>query len=848
MRILLVEDNADHRELMRLALTGHNLTWQIEGVVSGEEVLRCLAEGEGYDVVFLDYSLPGRDGLEVLEEIRRGEVPPPVVMVTGRGDEQVAVGAMKGGAYDYVVKVEGYLQRLPVLAQRAMEAYQFALKRKQAEQALSESEQRYRNLVEYAPDVIYTLAPDGTITSLNPAFERITGWSRSEWLNKQFAPILHPDDLSRGLEFFQRIMKGEKITPFELRALRKSGDYLVAEFVVTPQTQNGSVIGILGIARDITERKQAEEALRESEERYHSFFDNSIDAVMLTAPNGTILAANSEACHMFGYTEEELRRVGRNGIVDTSDPRLLIALEERTRTGKFKGELIQIRKDGTKFPTEISTAIFKDKDGHFKTSMIIRDITEHKQAEEALKESESRFRSIIESSKDGIIFFDGKTRKILFGNGTMAELLGYSKEGLVGRSIPSLHPPEDWESIEQEFQKHVRGEISISTGIPVLRSDGSVFYADISSSLIPLDGIFYFSAFFRDITERKRAEEALCESEERLRAMFEHMSSGVAVYKAHEEGQDFVFKDFNPAAERITRITREQAVGHRLLGLFPYMDRSGLLDALRRVWRTGQSEHLSPFYYKDTIREGWRENRIYKLPSGEVVAIFDDITERKQMEEVLRRSEEEAKRLAQESAIMADIGRIISSSLNIEEVYEYFAEEVQKLIPFDSIAINMINHKEGTVTVPYVSKITVPRCQPGDVLPLLGSVTGELMRTRSGLIIQTENRNELQTRFPTLLTAFDVGLRTVIAVPLISKDRVIGAIHFRSAKSNAYSEHDLKLAESISSQIAGAIANAQLFIEHYNGPQNLDSVISYTWEIKGGGPSGTNAKEVSAFI
>jgi len=510
--------------------------------------------------------------------------------------------------------------------------------------------------------------------------------------------------------------------------------------------------------------------------------------------------------------------------------------------------LIQIRKDGTKFPTEISTAIFKDKDGHFKTSMIIRDITEHKQAEEALKESESRFRSIIESSKDGIIFFDGKTRKILFGNGTMAELLGYSKEGLVGRSIPSLHPPEDWESIEQEFQKHVRGEISISTGIPVLRSDGSVFYADISSSLIPLDGIFYFSAFFRDITERKRAEEALCESEERLRAMFEHMSSGVAVYKAHEEGQDFVFKDFNPAAERITRITREQAVGHRLLGLFPYMDRSGLLDALRRVWRTGQSEHLSPFYYKDTIREGWRENRIYKLPSGEVVAIFDDITERKQMEEVLRRSEEEAKRLAQESAIMADIGRIISSSLNIEEVYEYFAEEVQKLIPFDSIAINMINHKEGTVTVPYVSKITVPRCQPGDVLPLLGSVTGELMRTRSGLIIQTENRNELQTRFPTLLTAFDVGLRTVIAVPLISKDRVIGAIHFRSAKSNAYSEHDLKLAESISSQIAGAIANAQLFIEHYNGPQNLDSVISYTWEIKGGGPSGTNAKEVSAFI
>jgi len=126
MRILLVEDNADHRELMRLALTGHNLTWQIEGVVSGEEALRCLAEGESYDVMFLDYSLPGRDGLEVLEEIRRGEVPPPVVMVTGRGDEQVAVKAVKSGAYDYVVKAEGYLQRLPVVAQRAAEANRVA--------------------------------------------------------------------------------------------------------------------------------------------------------------------------------------------------------------------------------------------------------------------------------------------------------------------------------------------------------------------------------------------------------------------------------------------------------------------------------------------------------------------------------------------------------------------------------------------------------------------------------------------------------------------------------------------------------------------------------------------------
>ena len=139
MRILLVEDNADHRELMSLTLMGHDATWQVEEVASGGEALRCLAEGEAYDLVFLDYSLPERDGLEVLEEIQRGEAPPPVVMVTGLGDEEVAVEAMKGGAYDYVVKGTGYLQPLPAVAQWAVEAHQLAVERQRAEEEFRRS-------------------------------------------------------------------------------------------------------------------------------------------------------------------------------------------------------------------------------------------------------------------------------------------------------------------------------------------------------------------------------------------------------------------------------------------------------------------------------------------------------------------------------------------------------------------------------------------------------------------------------------------------------------------------------------------------------------------------------------
>ena len=202
-------------------------------------------------------------------------------------------------------------------------------------------------------------------------------------------------------------------------------------------------------------------------------------------------------------------------------------------------------------------------------------------------------------------------------------------------------------------------------------------------------------------------------------------------------------------------------------------------------------------------------------------AMQAEITERKRTEETLRRSEETAKRMAQENAIMAGIGRIISSSLNIEDVYEQFAREVHKLIPFDGIAINIINHKEGTVTVPYVAGINVPGCHPRDTFSLEGSVTGEVANKRSGLIIQMSDRNKLPGRFHTLLTAFDTGLRSVMAVPLISKDRVIGAIHFRSIKAKVYSDQDLKLAESIASQIGGAIANTQLFTEHKQAEEAL---------------------------
>ena len=264
MRILLVEDNVDHRELMSLALTGHDSTWEVETVGSGEEALRLLLGGAVFDLVFLDYSLPGRDGLEVLEEIRRGEAPPPVVMVTGLGNERVAVKAMRDGAYDYVVKGEDYLQRLPVAARHALEARQLAVERKLAEEALRKSESLLKEAQHLAHIGHWELdCMDGTVTWSEGIF-RIFGLDPLEGvppLEIRWG-IVHPDDRNIVQNVIAGALKEGTSFDIEFHALHSDGTiHWINSKGHAHKDAKGYVSRIFGTEQDITERKGAEDEL-----------------------------------------------------------------------------------------------------------------------------------------------------------------------------------------------------------------------------------------------------------------------------------------------------------------------------------------------------------------------------------------------------------------------------------------------------------------------------------------------------------------------------------------------------------------------------------------------------------
>ena len=189
-----------------------------------------------------------------------------------------------------------------------------------------------------------------------------------------------------------------------------------------------------------------------------------------------------------------------------------------------------------------------------------------------------------------------------------------------------------------------------------------------------------------------------------------------------------------------------------------------------------------------------------------------EIAERKRVEGALRESEEAQREQAKERAVLAEIGRIISSSLDIDEVYEPFVEEVRKLIPSERIGISTIDLGKGELTVAYVEGIYVQARRRGTVIPLAGTVGEEIARTRSGLLIQPQDRAEVTARFR-LLPHFDAGIRSFLSAPLISRNEVIGTLLLWSTEPNRYSERDLALAERIGSQIAGAITNSQLYAD-----------------------------------
>jgi len=404
---------------------------------------------------------------------------------------------------------------------------------------LINSEARLRTLVHTIPDLIWLKDLNGVYLLCNPMFGRFFGANEIDIIGKtdydfvdiQLADFFRKNDI-------KAMDAGKPTSNEELITFADDGQSAYLETIKVPTYDNdGKLVGVLGIGRDITERKHSQELLQETEERYRTFFENSMDGILLTSPDGKILSANQAACTMFGYTENELIDLGRSGIVDTTDPNLSFLLAERIAKGKVRCELTLIHKDGKFLPCEISSAIFKNREGSELTSMIIRDISERKQIQLQIKESEKRFRAIFNQAPFAIALIDTHGN-ILISNLMLSKMTGYSLDELSIMKFTDFTYPEDIYKDMKNFTDLTNGNIdSYTLEKRFLHKNGAIVWVNINVSLLSDDNgtLIEILGMAQDITERKNSENELQESEEKFRIITEN--SPDAIFIVNKQGR-----------------------------------------------------------------------------------------------------------------------------------------------------------------------------------------------------------------------------------------------------------------------------------------------------------------------
>ena len=419
---------------------------------------------------------------------------------------------------------------------------------------------------------IFELSPDligvGNLTEgyykrVNSAY-KIFGRPLDEFLSRPYIEFIHPDDHNVTASIVKTMQSGQSISGFENRYRCKDGSYRTIEWRAT-ETQSDGTAYVAG--RDITERKQAEEALRESEASYRSLFENANLAFSRSSLDGKIMAANPEFIRMFGYESlDDLNTTVKNANELFADPQrraeIVRLWEENPVLNRF--ENAYLRKDGIKFIGKLTTKAIMASDDRLKFfEGFIEDITERKQAEEVLRESEQKYRQLFATVSDAIMVFDAEKKQFVDVNVAALHLYGYCKEEFLKLKLPSItaEPEKTATSLNQVLS----GEIK---GVPLRyhkKRDGTIFPVEISTGSFKSGNRKMLCGVIRDITERKKIEKELLNA--RKMESIGNLAGGIA-------------HDFNNILSSI--------IGFTELALDDVEKGSNLEDNLQEVYTAGK--------------------------------------------------------------------------------------------------------------------------------------------------------------------------------------------------------------------------------------------------------------------
>jgi len=508
----------------------------------------------------------------------------------------------------------------------------------QSEQ-LQNSEERYRRIVETANEGICILDSAFTITYVNRVFSRLLGYEDQEMLGQPLAGLFAPEDLPDHLQREEERRAGHP-GRYERRFLRKDGHRLTTIISAMPiMTDSGAFEGSVAMVTDITEAKQAERALRESEARYRSVIENISDVYYRTDARGNMIMLSPSCAKLLGYDSVN-DILGYPNTQFWLHPELRSEFLERIKNdGEVRDyEVVLLRRDGSPITVSTSSKFYHDIDGNIAgVEGIFRDITERKRSEEALRDNEERLRVIFETSPSAIFLVDPAGR-VLMANNRTSELFGYPREELIGKPYPELVSPEQRDIGQNLMRALMSGEIDhVSLERRYLRSTGDPFWGQLAGRRLegPKGEFKGLVGIITDITERKQAEEKLETAFELTNSILDSIPA--AIISLDEQGR---ITHFNRSAQDLSGASFLQARGASLLDVLPHLPISASqFEEALRTRGTVKATRASM-----EVAGGSRLMDVLLFPlevAGHVrmAVTLEDVTERVRVEEVMVQTE-----------------------------------------------------------------------------------------------------------------------------------------------------------------------------------------------------------------
>ncbi|HRF65410.1 MAG TPA: PAS domain S-box protein [Ignavibacteria bacterium] len=666
-RIMVVEDEGIIAQDIKNCLEG--LGYLVPDVVfTGKEAI-LRAEELRPDLVLMDIVLKGDiDGIETAAEIRK-KYNIPIVYLTAYEDDRTLKRAKMTEPLGYILKPfeERYLRS----------SIEMALYKHQMETKLKENERWLSAILKSVGDAVIVTDEFGFIKFLNPVAETLTGWTLAEVAGKranEVLVLLDEDSKEPMLNPIERVLAENIIIGRSNHTvlIARNGREVSIDHSSSPlRDDKGRLTGAVLILQDITERKIAETALRESETKFRNLFDYATDAIFVQALNGRIISVNNQASKLLGYTKEELAKMKFSELINENiiDNTFMIysSLKEK---GNYQFETEYRRKDGTYVDVEISMRLIKLFDEEV-VQLFVRDITERKLAQEKIDMLAMAVKGITECVS--ITDLDGK---VIFVNDAFETIYGYSKEEILGKPITIVRSPNNPPNINEQIIEQTdrggwQGELINRT------KDGREFPVYLSTSILKNDSgkAAAHIGIASDITERKKAEEAVKQSEKRFQDLYD--SAPDMYFSISPTGR---VKSVNRFGSEYLGYTSDELIGNEVWKVVHPDDRELVIERISEIF--SKKLESAKLEFRKLRKDGtviWvnESTRLISDINGipkELFIICRDITPNKEFQIALLESEKKYRNLAQNAPV--SVARFSMTSNDFEYANDEFARQM----------------------------------------------------------------------------------------------------------------------------------------------------------------------------